>query len=103
MMGAANYDPGTPGMRPDRWGEIVPFGFNADPIYNTTNYPIRLTKERGNWDLYGNAKGYCAAIATKNSCRSSQFGDRDYFRGHVSRMTAEQKATLTLHGIQWSK
>lgn len=55
----------------------------AHPDYNTTNFPIFICNH-GNWDIYRNADGYCAAIPTQkaaaNGCRASHFGDANYVR-----------------------
>lgn len=51
------------------------------PHYNTDNFPFFVCNH-GNWDIYRNAKGYCAAIPTKKAarigCRASHFGDLRY-------------------------
>lgn len=46
-------------------------------IYNTTNFP-NLVAHHGNWDIYSDAQGRCAAIPVVQSCRASHFGDRNY-------------------------
>lgn len=50
-------------------------------IYNTTNFPI-LVAHHGNWDIYRNAAGHCAAIPVVEGCRASHFGDMNYLK-HV--------------------
>lgn len=52
--------------------------------YNTDNFPI-LVAHHGNWDIYRNAKGYCAAIPIPSKdhpggCRASHFGDMAYLK-----------------------
>ena len=49
--------------------------------YNTTNFPI-LVAHHGNWDIYRNDKGWCAAIPVVEGCRASHFGDMNYLK-HV--------------------
>jgi hypothetical protein len=52
-------------------------------VYNTANYPT-LICNHGNWDIYTNSRGQCAAIPTKQAasigCRATQFGDRAYVK-----------------------
>lgn len=49
--------------------------------YNTTNYPVFVCNH-GNWDIYRNDGGYCAAIPTIAAaaigCKATHFGDRRY-------------------------
>lgn len=51
--------------------------------YTTINFP-RFICHHGNWDIYANASGYCAAIPTAeaaaNGCRATHFGDMNYVR-----------------------
>jgi len=51
--------------------------------YNTDKFPIFICNH-GNWDLYRNAKGYCASIPTEaaalDGCKPSHFGDASYVR-----------------------
>ena len=52
--------------------------------YNTTNFPI-LVAHHGNWDIYRNEKGQCAAIPIPDKdhaggCHPSHFGDMDYLK-----------------------
>lgn len=50
--------------------------------YNTERFPI-LVAHHGNWDIYRNAAGYCAAIPVENKvggCRASHFGDLAHLR-----------------------
>ena len=53
--------------------------------YNTDNFPT-LVAHHGNWEIYRNEKGYCAAIPTKEmearGCLASHFGDLLYLK-HV--------------------
>lgn len=50
-------------------------------IYNKTNYPI-FVANNGNWDIYRNRSGYCAAIPTDRGaamgCIATHFGDAKY-------------------------
>lgn len=54
--------------------------------YNTTNVPIFVCNH-GNWNIYRNAKGYCAAIPTPaalaNGCNATHFGDAKYVRATI--------------------
>jgi hypothetical protein len=49
--------------------------------YNTANFPIFVC-HHGNWDIYRNDSGYCAAIPTSEAlaigCKATHFGDRGY-------------------------
>ena len=51
--------------------------------YNLRNFPIFVVNH-GNWDIYANEAGYCAAIPTREmearGCKASHFGDMDYVR-----------------------
>lgn len=47
--------------------------------YNTDNYP-HFVMHHGNWDIYTNEQGACAAIAVNPQCQSTQFGDLAYVR-----------------------
>jgi hypothetical protein len=52
-------------------------------VYNTENFPNFIC-HHANWDIYTNARGWCAAIPTKDAaaigCRASHFGDRAYVK-----------------------
>ncbi len=52
-------------------------------FYNTDLFPV-LVAHHGNWDIYRNANGYCAAIPTEHGaaigCRASHFGDMAHLR-----------------------
>jgi hypothetical protein len=52
-------------------------------VYNTDNYP-HFVCNNGNWDIYTDAKGYCASIPTPEAaaqgCKATHFGDRGYVR-----------------------
>lgn len=54
-----------------------------DGVYNTENFPTFICNH-GNWDIYTNSRGYCAAIPTRDAagigCKASQFGDRAYVK-----------------------
>lgn len=50
-------------------------------IYHITNFPI-LIAHHGNWDIYSDAQGRCAAIPVVEGCRASHFGDMQYLQ-HV--------------------
>lgn len=50
-------------------------------VYNTLNFPI-LVAHHGNWDIYRDANGRCAAIPVVQGCRASHFGTMDYLK-HV--------------------
>ncbi len=49
--------------------------------YNTDNFPIFVCNH-GNWDIYRNVAGYCAAIPTAKAladgCKATHFGDLAY-------------------------
>lgn len=51
------------------------------PTYNRTNYP-HFVCHNGNWDIYANDLGFCAAIPTEkksnDGCIATHFGDRHY-------------------------
>lgn len=47
--------------------------------YNTHNFPTFVC-HHGNWDIYRDAKGYCAAIPVKQGCNATHFGDAAYVR-----------------------
>jgi len=51
--------------------------------YTIENYP-RFIANHGNWDIYANDNGHCAAIPTKNAaadgCRPSYFGNLNYVK-----------------------
>ena len=53
------------------------------PLWNRENYPTFVC-HHGNWDIYRNAAGHCAAIPTEEAaaagCRASYFGDLAYVR-----------------------
>jgi hypothetical protein len=52
-----------------------------DEYYNVDNFPVFVC-HHGNWDIYKNANGYCAAIPTPealaNGCHATHFGDMAY-------------------------
>lgn len=52
-------------------------------FYNHDNFP-RFVCNHGNWDIYANDKGHCAAIPTDKAaadgCLASHFGDAGYVR-----------------------
>lgn len=53
------------------------------PEYNRSKFPVFVCNH-GQWDIYCNATGYCAAIPTPraaaNGCKASHFGDAAYVR-----------------------
>jgi hypothetical protein len=55
--------------------------------YNTDDFP-EFVVNHGNWDIYANASGYCAAIPTAaaaaNGCKATHFGDMAYVRVTLS-------------------
>jgi len=55
--------------------------------YNTANFPIMVCRH-GNWNIWRNAKGSCAAIPSeageRAGCKPSQFGDMAYVRQVLS-------------------
>lgn len=55
----------------------------VDGVYNTKNFPTFIC-HHGNWDIYTNSRGWCAAIPTTTAagigCKASQFGDRAYVK-----------------------
>jgi hypothetical protein len=72
------------------------------PYYNTTYFPVRLTTEHGNHEIWGNPdNGWTAAIPTAAGaaagCRATSFGTRGYFRSHRSRHPHE----MTEEGRRW--
>jgi hypothetical protein len=54
-----------------------------DGVYNTENFPTFICNH-GNWDIYTNSRGRCAAIPTRDAaaigCKATQFGDRAYVK-----------------------
>ena len=46
----------------------------ADGYYHVFNFP-KFVAKHGNWDIYCNHKGECAAIAKVQGCKSTHFGD----------------------------
>ena len=54
-----------------------------DSHYNTANFPTFVCNH-GNWDIYKNDRGYCAAIPTveaaADGCKASHFGDMEYLK-----------------------
>jgi hypothetical protein len=71
-----------------------------DPMYNTDNFPTFICNH-GNWDIYTNARGKCAAIPSEDGaamgCKASQFGDRVYVK---QTLPAEYAAWEKLHEAQ---
>jgi hypothetical protein len=65
--------------------------------YNTDNYP-RFVINHGNWDIYANETGHCAAIPTKdgeaNGCAATHFGDAGYVRTVLFDKLAEAGVVL---------
>ena len=59
--------------------------YETHDYYNTDNFPT-LVAHHGNWSIYRNDKGDCAAIPTEESagggCKASHFGDMAYLK-HV--------------------
>ncbi|MGF6440092.1 hypothetical protein [Paraburkholderia youngii] len=55
-------------------------------FYNTKSFPT-LICNHGNWDIYTNARGWCAAIPTRagsdGGCKASHFGDRAFVKKHL--------------------
>lgn len=53
------------------------------PHYNKKNFP-QFVMNHGNWDIYANDQGACAAIPTEDAaligCSASHFGNMDYVR-----------------------
>lgn len=52
--------------------------------YNRDQFPI-FVAHHGNWDIYRNAKGDCAALPIpsmdrEGGCRASHFGDMNYLK-----------------------
>lgn len=51
------------------------------PHYNKTNFPFFVVTH-GNWDIFRNEQGKCAAIPTAEGiaagCQASHFGDMRY-------------------------
>ena len=55
----------------------------TETTYTRANFPTFVCAH-GNWDIWANARGYCAAIPSVSGeaagCRGSGFGDMDYVR-----------------------
>lgn len=51
--------------------------------YNQENFPVFVVNH-GNWDIFANETGACAAIPTKEAaeigCKASHFGDMTFVR-----------------------
>jgi hypothetical protein len=47
--------------------------------YTKENFPI-FVAHHGNWDIYRDDKGNCAALPVVPGCLSSHFGDMRYTR-----------------------
>jgi hypothetical protein len=51
--------------------------------YTVENYPVFVCNH-GNWDIYANSRGWCAAIPTPqaraNGCIATHFGDAQYVK-----------------------
>lgn len=66
--------------------------------YSTDNFPF-FVANHGNWDIYANTRGHCAAIPTPSAatigCLSSHFGDARYVKSTLGHdvMAAIAKAT----------
>ena len=58
------------------------------PYYNKTKFPLFIC-HHGNWDIYANDTGKCAALPSelgeKSGCRASYFGDLDFLESQVKR------------------
>ena len=48
-------------------------------FYNKQNFPIFVCRY-GNWDIYCNQQGECAALAKVEGCRSTHFVDLIFLR-----------------------
>ena len=49
-------------------------------FYNKQNFP-NFVCQNGNWDIYCNQQGECAALSKAEGCRSTHFGDLLFVRG----------------------
>lgn len=68
--------------------------------YNVSNFPRKVwSRPDANWDIYANAKGTCAAIATKPGAKCSGFGDL----AHVARIKREDAARRGFKRNIWRK
>lgn len=50
---------------------------DTHPFYNTARYPL-LVAHHGNWNIYRDESGQCAAIPVVEGCLASHFGDLAY-------------------------
>ena len=66
-----------------------------DDYYNKDNFPHFVCRH-GNWDIYRNGRGACAAIPStigeERGCNATQFGDMQYVRVTLSKELAEAVA-----------
>ena len=62
--------------------------------YNKAAFP-HFVVNHGNWDIYSDERGYCAAIPTDEAaakgCKASHFGDMNYVRVTLAKELAAQK------------
>lgn len=69
------------------------------PDYNREKFPV-LVCHHGNWDIFRNEAGSCAAIPTetaeKNGCRASHFGGMSYVRQVLARELLEFAAKMAM-------
>ncbi len=68
------------------------------PDYNKALFP-HFVCAHGNWDIYANANGYCAAIPSAQGevagCGASHFGDMAYVRLTLPKELAAAQAAKT--------
>jgi len=65
------------------------------PEYNVLNYP-RFVCHHGNWDIWANGNGRCAAIPSPSGeaagCNATMFGDMQYVQITLRKELAEAAA-----------
>jgi hypothetical protein len=65
------------------------------PDYNKAAFP-KFVCAHGNWDIYANANGYCAAIPSVQGeaagCSASHFGDMAYVKMTLAKELAAAQA-----------
>ena len=67
-------------------------GTKAHPEYNRLSYPIFVC-HHGNWDIWANDKGRCAAIPSRSGevagCNATMFGDMQYVQNTLRKELSE--------------
>lgn len=84
-------------------GQVAHGVLLGHPDYNKKNFPL-FVMNHGNWDIYANDNGKCAAIPTESAamegCKASHFGDMDYVRATLQPFGPEHWLK-SIRGQQW--